>query len=57
MRKLINLLFRECYDRGNNGIIGPGYYSWEHYRISWGKIAIWLFAFIVLIQLSLVLWG
>ena len=29
----------EVYESGNNGIFGPGYHSWEHSRLSWGKLA------------------
>jgi len=42
MKKILRTLFMELSSSGNNGIIGHGFKSWRIYRISWGKIAVWL---------------
>lgn len=39
MNKIVRKLFYELESEGNNGIIGPGYRYWKHYRISYGKLS------------------
>jgi hypothetical protein len=41
----------EVYESGNNGICGPGYHSWEHSRLSWGKLTFLILILSILIYL------
>jgi len=34
-----DIFLTEVYKSGSNDIIGPGYRSWGHSRLSWGKLA------------------
>lgn len=46
-----DMFLTEVYESGSNGVFGPGGYSWEHKRFSWGKLSF----IIVLIILILVI--
>ena len=41
----------EVYERGSNGIYGPGGYSWEHSRLSWGKLSFLLVIIFIILYL------
>jgi len=41
-------LFLEYVDRGNNGVVGPGYANYSYYKVSFGKLA-FMISIVVLI--------
>lgn len=51
LRNLRRLLFYEYVDKGNNGILGPGYRNFGYYRLSWGKLSFMLLLILGLIVL------
>lgn len=39
LKWLYKTFLTEVYEKGNNDVCGPGYYSWVRRKFSWGKLA------------------
>ena len=42
LRWFYDTFLTEVYERGSNGVYGPGGRSWEHSRFSWGKFTFFI---------------
>lgn len=49
VRRIKRALFYEYVDRGDNGVMGPGFENYSYYKISYAKIACYLALIAILI--------